>query len=161
MLALSIIAVIAGIIGIIGSIVPGLPGPPISWVGLLLAYLTHGPGKDGDPMSLRFLMIWLVVTVAVSILDYVVPSYFTRVSGGTKTAGRGAIAGLIVGLLVPPVGIFVGTLLGAFLADFFIEDRGAWQSFKASIGAFLGFLCGTGMKLIACGMMFYYTIVFL
>ena len=112
-------------------------------------------------MSLRFLMIWLVVTIVVTILDYVVPSYFTRVSGGTKTAGRGAIAGLIVGLLVPPVGIFVGTLLGAFLADFFIEDRGAWQSFKASIGAFLGFLCGTGMKLITCGMMFYYTIVFL
>lgn len=156
-----IFAVIAGVVGIIGSIVPGLPGPPISWVGLLLAYLNQGLGRSGDPMSLRFLLIWLAVTIVITILDYIVPSYFTRVSGGTKTAGRGAIAGLLVGLFVPPVGIFVGTLLGAFLADFIIEDRGVWQSFKASIGAFLGFICGTGMKLATSGIMLYYIIVYL
>ena len=28
------------IIGIIGSFLPVLPGPPISWIGLLLLYLT-------------------------------------------------------------------------------------------------------------------------
>lgn len=156
-----IFAVIAGIVGIIGSIMPGLPGPPVSWVGLLLAYLNAGPGRNGDPMSLKFLLIWLAVTIVITILDYIVPSYFTRVSGGTKTAGRGAIAGLLVGLFVPPVGIFVGTLLGAFLADFLIEDRGVWQSFKASIGAFLGFICGTGMKLATSGIMLYYIIVYL
>lgn len=161
MTLLAAFAIIAGIIGIIGSVVPGLPGPPVSWVGLLLAFLNEGLGRSGDPMTSKFLLIWLGITTLVTVLDYVIPAYFTRLSGGTKTASRGAIAGLIVGLFVPPVGIIVGTLLGAFLADFLIEDRGVWQSFKSSIGAFLGFICGTGMKLVTSGVMLYYIIVYL
>ena len=82
-------------------------------------------------------------------------------TGGSKAAARGAIVGLFVGLFVPPIGIIVGTLLGAFLADFFIEDKGVWASFKSSIGAFLGFIGGTGVKLIASGFMMYYIIVYL
>lgn len=161
MTVLAILAILAGIIGIIGSIVPGLPGPPLSWVGLLLLYLNHGTNGAGDPMSTKFLIIWLAVTIIVTVLDYVIPAYFTRLTGGTKTAARGAIAGLLVGLIVPPVGIIVGTLLGAFLADFIIEDRGAWDSFKSSIGAFLGFIGGTGIKLISSGIMMYYIFVYL
>lgn len=161
MTLLAALAIIAGIIGIIGSVVPGIPGPPISWIGLLLAFLNKGLGKTGDPMTTKFLFIWLAVTTVVTILDYVIPAYFTRLSGGTKTASRGAIAGLLVGLFVPPIGIIVGTLLGAFLADFLIEDRGVWQSFKSSIGAFLGFIGGTGLKLITSGIMLYYIIIYL
>ena len=54
-----------------------------------------------------------------------------------------------------------GGLLGAFCAEFFLENQGTWESFKSSIGAFLGFLCGTGLKLICSGLMFYYVIVYL
>lgn len=161
MVGLSILAVIAGIIGIIGSIVPGLPGPPISWVGILLAYFAGGTNSAGEPMSLTFLLVWLAITTLVTIIDYVIPAYFTRISGGTKTAGRGAIVGLLIGMFLTPVGIIVGALLGAFLADFFIEDRGVWASFKSSLGAFAGFLCGTGIKLISAGVMMYYIIVYL
>lgn len=112
-------------------------------------------------MSTKMLLIWLAITVIVSILDYVIPSYFTRLSGGSKTASRGAIAGLIVGLFVPPVGIIVGTLLGAFLAEFLIESKGVWPSMKSSLGALVGFLGGTGLKLITSGLMMYYIIVYI
>ena len=161
MTVLAILAVVAGVIGIIGSVVPGIPGPPIGWLGMLLAYLAKGTNGSGDPMSTRLLIIWLVITAIVTVLDYVIPAYFTRLTGGSRVAARGAIAGLFIGLFVPPIGIIVGTLLGAFLADFFIEDKGAWASFKSSIGAFLGFLGGTGIKLIASGFMMYYIIVYL
>ena len=161
MVVLAIFAVILGVVGIIGSIVPGLPGPPLSWVGLLLAFLAKGLNGAGEPMSMTFLLIWLAVTVIVTILDYVVPAKFTRMTGGSKAASRGAIAGLLVGMFIPPVGILLGTLLGAFLADFIFDDKGVWGSFKASIGAFLGFICGTGMKLVASGLMMYYIIVYL
>lgn len=161
MVVLAIFAVILGIVGIVGSIVPGLPGPPVSWVGLLLAYLKHGVNGAGDQMTLTFLLVWLAVTIIVSILDYVVPAKFTRMTGGSKAASRGAIVGLLIGMFVPPVGILLGTLLGAFLADFIFEDKGVWGSFKASIGAFLGFICGTGMKLVTSGIMMYYIIVYL
>ena len=157
-----ILAVVAGIIGIAGSILPGLPGPPVSWVGLLILFLWgNGTNGAGEPMSTTFLLVWLTVTVAVCIIDYVVPAYFTRVTGGSKAAGRGAIIGLIVGMVVPPVGIILGTLLGAFLAEFLVARKNGWQSTKSAVGALLGFLFGTGIKLIASGLMMYYIIVFL
>jgi uncharacterized protein len=161
MSVLAVLAVIAGVLGLIGSIVPALPGPPLSWVGLLLAFFAKGTNGAGDTMSTTFLLVWLGVTIVVSILDYVVPMYFTKVTGGSKVASRGAIAGLILGMIFPPVGILLGTLLGAFLADFIIADRGVWESFKSSVGAFLGFIFGTGLKLIASGIMLYYIIVYL
>lgn len=161
MKVLLILAVICAVVGVIGSIVPGLPGPPVSWVGLLFAFLAKGTDSAGEPMTLTFLLVWLAITVVVSVLDWVVPGMFTRVTGGHKSAGVGAVVGLIAGMFIPPLGMILGSLLGAFIAEFFIEDQGAWASFKSSVGAFLGFLFGTGIKLISSGMMLYYIIVYL
>lgn len=159
---IAILAVLAGIIGIAGSILPGLPGPPVSWVGLMLLYFWgNGTDKTGDPMSLTFLLVWLAITIVVCIIDYVVPAYFTRVTGGSKVAGRGAIIGLIAGMFIPPVGIILGTLAGAFLAEFLVSRKSGWQSTKSAVGALLGFIFGTGIKLIASGLMLYYIIVYL
>ena len=159
---IAILAVLAGIIGIAGSILPGLPGPPVSWVGLMLLYFWgNGTDKAGDPMSLTFLLVWLAITIVVCIIDYVVPAYFTRVTGGSKVAGRGAIIGLIAGMFIPPVGIILGTLAGAFLAEFLVSRKSGWQSTKSAVGALLGFIFGTGIKLIASGLMLYYIIVYL
>lgn len=157
---LTVFAIILGLIGIIGAVVPGIPGPPLSWIGLMLTYLAGGL-HDGSPLSLTVLFVWLAITVIVTIMDYVVPAYFTKMTGGTKVAATGAIVGLFAGLFIPPVGMILGSLLGAFLADFLIEDRGVWAAFKSSVGAFLGFLCGTGFKLIASGVMLYYIIAYI
>ncbi len=157
-----ILAVLAGIIGIAGSVIPGLPGPPISWLGLLILHIWgNGTNAAGDPMSTKFLLIWLVITVIVCVIDYVVPAYFTRITGGSKAAGRGAIIGLIIGMFVPPVGIILGTLAGAFLAEYLVSRKSGWQSTKSAVGALLGFLFGTGIKLMASGLMMYHIIVFL
>lgn len=160
MIFLGIAALIAGLIGLVGSVVPGLPGPPVSWIGMLLAYLAKGTNADGDPMTARLLALWCAIMVVVTVVDYVIPSYFTKATGGSRWASRGTIAGLIVGLMVPPVGIIVGGLAGAFLFEFVFADKGVWSSFKATIGAFLGFLTGTGVKLLASGVMMYYISVY-
>ena len=157
-----VLAVLAGIIGIAGSILPGLPGPPVSWLGLMILYFWgRGANGGGEPMTLQFLLIWLAITIVVCIIDYVVPAYFTRITGGSKAAGRGAIIGLIAGMFIPPVGIILGTLGGAFLAEFLVSRKGGWQSTKSAVGALLGFIFGTGIKLIASGLMMYHIIVYL
>ena len=156
-----ITAFVLGIIGIIGSIVPGIPGPPLSWVGLLLLYAWgSGTNAAGDPMSLTFLMIWLVVVIVITVLDYIVPAYLTKVTGGSKYSSWGAIIGLFVGMFITPIGIILGTIAGAFLAELWFSKKGALHSLKAALGAFLGFLCGTGMKLITCGIIMYYLVVY-
>lgn len=151
---LIVLAIILGVIGIIGSIVPGLPGPPLSWAGLLLAYLSHRLG--GADMSLTFVLIWLGVTIIVTILDYIVPAKFTKLAGGTKAGSQGALIGMIIGMFFTPLGMIPCSLLGAFLAELFQSDKSAGGALKSSLGTFAGFLVGTGMKLIVTVTMTYY-----
>ena len=149
-----ILAVFLGILGIVGSIVPALPGPPLGWIGILLMYLFGGTNGAGEPMSQTLLFVLLGVTVLVTVLDYVVPAWFTKITGGTKYASWGAVIGLFAGLILPiPGGMIFTSILGAFLAELLIAGKGAGSSLKASLGAFLGFLSGTGMKLIVSAVM--------
>lgn len=150
-----ILAILAGILGIAGSILPGLPGTPVSWVGLLLLYL-WGP----EDMPLKTLVIWGVVMVAVSVIDYVVPMYFTKLTGGSRHAERGALVGLLAGIILTPVGMILGSFLGAFLMELYYNDKGASQALKAAVGSFLGFITGTGLKTIVSVILMWKIIVF-
>lgn len=159
---IAILAIIAGILGIVGSIMPALPGPPISWVGMLLLYFWGGTNSAGEPMSLTLLMVMLGVTIAVTVLDYLIPAYFTKLTGGTKAAAWGATIGLFVGaFIIPPMGMIMGSFLGAFLAEILYSDKTSVEAFKSALGSFVGFLAGTGIKLVACGVMMYYIIVYI
>ncbi|MCM1176665.1 MAG: DUF456 domain-containing protein [Clostridium sp.] len=157
----SVLAVLAGVAGIVGSIVPILPGPPVSWIGLLLLYFWGGTNGAGERMSTATLLVWLAIVIAVVVIDYLVPIYFTKLTGGSRYASRGAMAGLVVGLLAPPVGMIAGSFLGAFLAELIYAGKGAGGALKSAFGSFLGFLAGTGMKLVTAGVMMYYIIVYL
>ena len=77
-IALAIFAIILGVLGIVGSIVPALPGPPLSWFGLLLMFLRSHFYAAGDPFSSTALLIWLGITILVTVLDYIVPSWMTN-----------------------------------------------------------------------------------
>lgn len=157
MLALKIIAIILGIIGLVGCILPVIPGPPLSWLGLLLLWFTHPDG-----LTPRLLIVWLVITVVVTILDYVAPAWITTKTGGSKAAGRGSFVGLIIGLLFfPPWGMIAGSFLGALLAEVVVNGREVADSVKPALGSFLGFLLSTGLKLTASGVMLFYIIKFL
>ena len=157
----AICAIVLGIAGIIGSVAPALPGPPVSWVGMLLLYIWGGGANGaGEPMSTSFLLVWLGVVILVSVVDYVVPAWFTKVTGGSKWGSWGAIAGLFLGLVYPPVGMILGSLLGAFVAELLFSGRGAAASVKSALGAFLGFLFGTGLKLICSGVMLFYIVIY-
>ena len=157
-----ILAILAGIIGIAGSILPGLPGPPLSWVGLLILYIWgNGTNVAGEPMSTTTLLIWGVVTVAVTVVDYLVPMYFTKITGGSKYAERGALIGLVAGIILTPVGMIAGSFLGAFLAEILYAKKDHTASLKAAIGSFIGFIAGTGIKTIASVLIMWQIVVYL
>ena len=150
-----VLALLAGVVGTIGSILPGLPGTPVSWVGLLLLYL-WGPVD----MPLKTLIVWGVVVAVVSVVDYIVPMYFTKLTGGSKYAERGALVGLVAGIILTPVGMILGSFLGAFLMELYYNDKGASQALKAAVGSFLGFITGTGLKTIVSVILMWKIIVF-
>lgn len=150
-----VLAILAAIVGLGGSILPGLPGLPFSWIGLLLLYL-WGP----EEMPLKTLVIWGAVVVIASVVDYFVPMYFTKLTGGSKYAERGAIVGLIAGIVLTPVGMILGSFLGAFFFELYYTRKGSGQALKAAFGSFLGFITGTGLKIIVSILILWRVIVF-
>ena len=160
--AVCVLALLAGVIGIVGSILPGLPGTPVGWIGMLILYI-WGKGTNvlGETMSMRLLIIWGVITVIVSVIDYFVPMYFTKLTGGSRHAERGAMAGLIIGIFLTPIGMILGSFLGAFLAEMYWGKKPASEALKAAFGSFLGFILGTGLKTIASVCIFWQIIVYL
>ncbi len=154
---LEILAVVFGVIGLVGCVLPILPGPPISYVGMLILYLWGAsPVKDITSLTM---VIWLVLTIAVTVLDFVIPSYFTRITGGSKSASRASMVGMLIGIIFfPPIGMIIGAFIGAIVAETVIERKELKDSIKPAFGSFLGFLVGTGFKVIASSIMLYYII---
>lgn len=144
---LLVLAFLCMLIGIIGCIVPGLPGTPIAYAGLWIAQAT-----DRVDFSWQFLLIWAIVTIVISVLDYVVPAWGTKHYGGTKWGVWGSTIGVFVGLFFGAVGVILGPLVGAVLGEL-IAGKQLNEAFKAGWGSFVGILFGTVLKLIACGLM--------
>ena len=146
-IALLVIAFILMLIGIIGCIVPGLPGTPIAYVGLWIAQAT-----EYVDFSWKFLLIWGIVTIVISVLDYVVPAWGTKQFGGTKWGVWGSPIGVFVGLFAGPWGVILGPLVGAVIGEL-LGGKAAQEALRAGWGSFVGILFGTILKLIACGLM--------
>jgi uncharacterized protein len=151
---MDIVWLILGIIlmlgGIAGCFLPVLPGPPMSYVGLLILQLRTEP-----PFTVKFLVIWAIVTAVVTALDYYIPIYGTKKFGGTKYGVWGCTIGLLVGLWLGPVGVIIGPFAGAFIGEM-IYNSNSKIAFKSALGSFLGFLAGTLLKLVVCFVMAYY-----
>lgn len=143
-----ILGAILFVAGLIGCLLPILPGPPLAYASLLVIQFSSKVSFDVD-----FLVLWAVITLVVTILDYWVPIYGTRRLGGTRTGVRGATAGLLVGLFFfPPVGLIVGPFAGAFVGEM-MAGQPSDRALRSAIGSFIGFLTGTLMKLVVTVMM--------
>lgn len=146
-IVLLVLAGICLIVGIIGCIVPGLPGVPVSYVGLWIAQAT-----ERVDFSWQMLLVWGIVTIVVSVLDYIIPAWGTKRFGGTKYGVWGSTIGLFVGLFFGAVGVIAGPLAGAILGEL-IGGKEINQALRAGWGSFVGLLCGTVLKLVCCGLM--------
>ncbi len=138
------------IVGLLGSFLPVLPGPPLSWLGLLLLYLT-----DAVPMNYWMLGITLVISIIVAILDYVIPAQGTKRFGGSKYGIWGTNIGLVIGIFAPiPFGFIIGPFVGAFIGEMIYNSSDHGRAFKAATGSFIGFLASTFMKFVLCVIFF-------
>ena len=145
--ALLILAFLCMAVGIIGCIIPGLPGVPVAYVGLWIAQAT-----EKVDFSWQMLLVWGIVTVAVSVLDYVVPAWGTKKFGGTRYGVWGSTIGVFAGLFFGAAGVIIGPLAGAVLGEL-VGGKEIAEALKAGWGSFIGLLFGTILKLVCCGLM--------
>lgn len=153
MIALIVIGLLVSLMGLVGCILPFLPGPPLSFGALLILSFA----KDWEPFGAIFLIVMGVLSVAVSILDYVFPAAGARKYGASKFGAWGSFIGMILGLVVfSGLGVLIGGLAGAVAGEL-LAGKQRDQALRAGWGAFVGNLVGVGVKLALSGaMLFYY-----
>ena len=142
-IALSILAGLLLLIGFVGCVVPVLPGPIIGYCGLLALIPT-----EKCPSTPILVMMGLVVA-AVTVADYIVPAIGARKFDCSRWGTFGCFVGTVIGLFFVPIGILVGPFLGAFLGEL-IAMKPIGAALKGGLGAFLGFLSGVFLKILAC-----------
>ena len=171
-IVLIVLGAICLLLGLIGCVVPVLPGVPLSYVGLLLLHWT-----ERVQFSWQFLVIWAVITIVIQVLDFVIPAWGTKKFGGSKWGAWGTTIGLLVGLFMGPLGIVAGPFVGAVVGELLYFNRHPQnnatpssttptipqsnfnRALRAGFGSFLGFLTGTLLKCICCGVMIAYFVI--
>ncbi|MEC8739369.1 MAG: DUF456 domain-containing protein [Bacteroidota bacterium] len=136
--------------GLIGSFIPVIPGPPFSFFGLLCLKF-HSEIKE--EITSEWLIVYGIIMLLISILDYALPIWGTKRFGGTKAGQRGSTFGLLLvvflGVGIPILGILgviLAPFLGAVLGEL-IAGQSSNTALKSGFGSFLGFLSGTVLKL--------------
>lgn len=134
------------IIGIFGSFLPVLPGLSSCWVGLLLLHLTKAVENN-----YWLLGITLVITITITILDYIIPSKGTKKFGGSSYGIWGTNIGLIIGIFSPiPFGVIIGPFVGAFIGELIYDSKNHKRALKAATGSLLGFLASSFINFLLC-----------
>ncbi len=155
MFFLVLVAVILSVVGIVGAIVPALPGPPLNLAALLIAFFVLPDGVSSS------LLLWMVMlTLVVTGIDYVAPVWLTKLGGGSREAMWGSTLGIVVGLLlmgVVPLSLILCPLAGAFLGEM-MHQSDTNKAIKVAFFSLLSVLLTSGLKLIACVVMTYYTL---
>lgn len=143
---LLLLGFICMIIGILGSFLPVLPGISLSWLGLLLLYLTKAVS-----MNYWVLGITLTITIIISILNYIIPAKGTKRFGGSSYGIWGTNIGLVVGIFAPiPFGFIIGPFVGAFIGELLYDYKDHNRALKAATGSFIGFLASSFINFMLC-----------
>lgn len=148
-----ILCLILVIGGFIFSILPPIPGPLLPLGGLYLLHFLH----PQHFFSLQFVLIMTVITVLILIIENIIPIWGTKKLGGSKAGILGSTIGLFAGLILltpimGPFSIIVGPFAGAMAGELF-SGKGMDVAFRSGLGSFLGFLAGTGLKLMITAVM--------
>jgi hypothetical protein len=142
-----ILAGLCIIVGLIGAFLPILPGLPFSYLGLFILHIT-----GVAPFSTSFLVIWAILIIAIMVLENALPAYTTKKFGGSSYGMAGSIIGTLAGIFFfPPIGFFLGSLVGAFLGEI-LYKQDTRLALKAAWGSFIGFLTGTMIKTFVAAM---------
>ncbi len=149
---LLVVAILVALVGIVGTVIPSLPGPPLCFVSLLVVYFAC-PGQ----VTLGLLLVMLVVTIVVTVLDYLTPVALTKMGGGSKSAMWGTTIGTFAGLLFMPWGLILGPLIGAFVGEM-RNNKNVGHAIKVALMSFVSFVLSTGIKLMASLVMTYYVV---
>lgn len=146
MLAMNIVLWVLGValvaVGLAGIVFPALPGTVLIFAGLLLAAWADGFTRVGvGPL----ILIGVIGAVSYGV-DFVAAALGAKHVGASKQAVVGAALGTLLGLPLGLAGVIFGPLVGAVLGEL-SAHRDFARAGRVGIGAWIGFLIGTAVKI--------------
>lgn len=133
------------LLGVLGCFIPVLPGPLLGYSALWVMWLFGvSPGES---------RLWTggVIVVVVSVIDYLLPTYFARKFRCSKSGILGCFLGTVVGLFFIPWGLVMGPVLGTMLGELTV-GKSLYDAAKGGFGAFCGFVTCLLAKLASVGL---------
>jgi uncharacterized protein YqgC (DUF456 family) len=129
------VTVVAGLLvltGLVGILVPVLPGLVLVVGGIGLWAVPRN-----DAVGWTVLGAAVALAVAGSIVKYLLPGRRMRDAGvPSRTLVMGGVLGIVGFFAVPVVGLFLGFVLGVYLAEVGRVGRArAWPSARHTLGA--------------------------
>ena len=133
MTALAVVAGLMMLVGLAGTVLPVLPGPLLIVGGVAVWAVPRG-----DAVGWWVLGIAVLVTVAGQVAKYLLPGRRLKASGvPTRTLLAGLALGVVGFFVVPVVGLFLGFVLGVWLAELarLPDAATAWRSAREALTA--------------------------
>ena len=137
-----VLAVLIIIAGLAGTVSPALPGVPLVFLGLLIGAWT------GNFEIVGWTTIGILATLAIIAwaVDFLAGAAGARYAGASSRAFWGATIGAIAGIFFGIAGMLLGPFIGAVLGEL-SGGSNVVQSGRAGIGAWLGMVLATAVKL--------------
>jgi hypothetical protein len=140
-----VLAAVLIIVGIVGTILPALPGVPLVFAGMFVAAWADG---------FRHVGLWTLVGLGALTLIAVAVDFLAGLAGAKRVGASrlaliGAAIGTIVGIFFGIPGLLLGPFLGALIGELFAGGT-LKRATNVGVGAWIGFLVGTVLKLGVC-----------
>jgi uncharacterized protein len=136
------------LVGLVGAIVPVLPGIPLIFAGIWII-----AGVDGyRHLGLGWLLGIAAVGAVGMVVDLLAGALGAKRMGASSQAVWGALIGTVIGLFFGIPGLLIGPFFGAVLGEL-SAGNSVLRSAHAGIGAWVGLMFGTLIKLVSSLMM--------
>jgi uncharacterized protein YqgC (DUF456 family) len=132
------------LVGLICAILPAIPGIPIMFIGIWLLAAVDGYRHLGFG--------WLTGIACVGLfgvfMDLIAGVLGAKRVGASPQALWGAFIGTLIGIFFGIPGLLLGPFLGAVLGEL-SAGNSPLRSTQVGVGAWMGLIFGTLMKLVA------------
>jgi len=130
-------------LGLVGSVLPLLPGTTLIFAGVVIHRLLL-PATLGWSAVAWIGALWLFSIAA----DFICTVIGARLFGGTRWGMAGATGGAMVGMFFSLPALLLATILGAVAAEKLLARRTHGQALRSGLGAALGFLASTIVRVL-------------
>ncbi len=127
-----VLVALAILVGLVGVLVPILPGLVIVLAAILVWALDEGSGTAWVVFAIA-----TVVLLVGTVVKYVVPGRRLKTAGiPASTQWTGVALGVVGFFVIPVVGLFIGFVLGVYLAEHRrVGAAAAWPSTRQALKA--------------------------